>query len=214
MTAKVSDIRALRNGKINEAKFRSRLVFGEPKTDESLAKKIQIMAGILDQTIGTQRRHLGPFRETSPTGVYLEGAGALFFAKPSREVDVYFFSSGETKKEDDGAKKLKDDLVEVIADYGHTLRSMKPTEHIAIQVDPIREAFWKEGKKSGLLIKVQKKDIDAYNKGKVGLGVLKKRIQVDEILENPGQATKDHWLWSSPTLTSPWHQPLKPVRRL
>lgn len=174
-TAKRSDILAHGRGRIDEEAFRARIAFRELAPDAESARRIDIMAGILDRALsrGADRRRL---LHMNTAGIYLEDLGAIFFTRPASTVRVRFFRAGE-ETEDTGADRLKADLVEIVADYGHTLRILKPAEYIVVQVDLSAGPGVSQGM-SRMTVKARKQDVDAYNQRKIGLDEFKKRIEI------------------------------------
>ena len=150
-TAKKSAIDAFRDGRIDSATFRQRIAFAE----HSASKKIDIMAGILDQVSGHDQH---PFVGTQRTlGMYQPDLGALFFINES----VPFFNSLSL---DD----VKANIVEAVADYGATLRQVQSDEHVIVEYRSPPSA-------RSALLKVPKSAIDAYARGDLDLDAFRKK---------------------------------------
>ena len=120
-TAKKSAIDAFREGRIDSATFRQRIAFSE-HTD---SKKIDIMAGILDQVSGHDHHPLVGTQRT--LGMYQPDLGALFLIRES----VFHFSPLLL---DD----VKANIVEAVADYGATLGQVQSNEHVIVEYRPDR----------------------------------------------------------------------------
>ena len=147
-TAKKSAIDAFREGLIDSATFRQRIAFSE-HTD---SKKIDIMAGILDQVPGHDHHPFG----TQPTlGMYQPGLGALFFINESVS-----FSNPLS------LDNVRANIVEAVADYGATLSQVQPDEHVIVEYRPDRTH----------LLQVPKAAIDAYDRGDLDLDAFREKV--------------------------------------
>lgn len=150
-TAKKSAIDAFREGRIDSATFRQRIAFSE----HTGSKKVDIMAGILDQVLG-QDHH--PWIGTQRTlGIYQPDVGALFFVSdPIRIANPLTRASAKAK------------IVEAVADYGATLRQVQSDEHVIVEY---RSPF----SARRALLKVPKSAIDAYARGALDLDAFRKK---------------------------------------
>ena len=160
-TAKKSAIDAFREGRIDSATFRQRIAFSE----RSASKKIDIMAGILDQVLG--RDHYPLIGSQRTLGMYQPALGALFLIR-----DSVFHSISPplhaVKADIVEAVAIKADIVEAIADYGATLGQVQPDEHVIVEY---RSPF----STRSALLKVPKSAIDAYARGDVDLDAFGKK---------------------------------------
>ena len=147
-TAKKSAIDAFREGRIDSATFRQRIAFSE-RTD---SKKINIMAGILNQVLGHDHHPLVGSQRT--LGMYQPDLGALFLISES----VFPFSPLSI---DD----VKANIVEAVADYGAPLGQVQSDEHIIVEYRSNRAH----------LLQVPKSAIDAYARGDVDLDAFRKK---------------------------------------
>ena len=152
-TAKKSAIDAFREGRIDSATFRQRITFSE-HTD---SKKIDIMAGILDQVLSGRGSHPWPRKRT--LGLYQPDVGALFLiSDPIRVANPLSRTTA------------KANIVEAIADYGATLGQVQSDEHVIVEY---RSPF----SARSALLKVPKSAIDAYARGDLDLdGFSKKAV--------------------------------------
>ena len=150
-TAKKSAIDAFREGRIDSATFRQRIAFSE----RSASKKIDIMAGILDQVLG--RNHHPLIGSQRTLGMYQPALGALFLIR-----DSVFHSSSPP------LDAVKADIVEAIADYGATLGQVQPDEHVIVEY---RSPF----STRSALLKVPKSAIDAYARGDLDLDAFREK---------------------------------------
>ena len=149
--AQKSAIDAFREGRIDSATFRQRIAFSK-RTD---SKKIDIMAGILDQVSGQDHHPLVGTQHT--LGIYQPELGALFFINES----VSFFKPLPL---DD----VKANIVEAVADYGATLGQVQSDEHVIVEYRSSPSA-------RSALLKVPKSAIDAYSRGDLDLDAFRKK---------------------------------------
>ena len=204
--AKKSDIIEYRRGRISGDDFRQRVVFHERPLGAPAKMNVDIMANIMDTALSKKyHREFGSQGKTR--GIYLEGLGALFFMKgdhrkafPSNygEAILGFQQAIEgypnlkeqgvapTRKEQKQRSKakarelleeFKDALLEVVGDYGHTLRTLKPTESAVVSVDFPRSRNFRESGPTHFMMKVQKKDLDLYNRGDLDLAAFRQRVE-------------------------------------
>ena len=79
------------------------------------------------------------------------------------------------KQDEERIEKLTDELIEVIGDYGHTIRDLKPNDQIVILYSSSGRRLKLRGILS-LMLTVRFKDIVDYSQGKITLEVLKGRV--------------------------------------
>ena len=150
-TVKKSAIDAFREGRIDSATFRQRIAFSE-RTD---SKKIDIMAGILDQVLSGRDSRPWPRKRT--LGLYQPDVGALFsISDPMRVANPLPRAAAKAK------------IVEAVADYGATLRQVQLDEHVIVEY---RSPF----SARSALLKVPKSAIDAYARGDLDLDGFRKK---------------------------------------
>ena len=165
-TVKKSAIDAFREGRMDSATFRQRIAFSE-RTD---SKKIDIMAGILDQVSGHDHHH--PLVGTQRTlGMYQPDLGALFFISDS----VFRFRPLPL---DD----VKANIVEAVADYGATLGQVQSDEQVMVEYRTGRTTHLlqvpeivKYHPDRIYLLQVPKAAIDAYARGDLDLDAFRKK---------------------------------------
>ena len=182
-TARKSDIVEYRRDRISEEEFRGRIVFREHAPDTPAMKKISVMAAILDRALNrTDFPGLNFSQQT--IGIYREQLGALFFMDagpalpPFRTFDPLAEKDRTTEREP--RTQFKDDLIEVIGDYGYTLRTLEPEEYVIVEVR-FSPADW--GHRSAadrLRLQVQKKHLDAYNHGDLDLDQFRQKVDILE----------------------------------
>ncbi len=196
INSKKSAIISYRQGKSNFGEFRQQIAFNERADDENMNKNIDIMANILETALSRKHRE-GFYVVDKNRGIYLKGLGTLFFMKAELGSDwptpMAIVIDKQTKKRDvvqvkaDGKKKsnrktaeslndFKDALLELVGDYGHTLRTLEPTEYVVVAVD-FNSWNFGDDQPSRFIIKAQKKDLDNYNRGTMKLAEFKQSVQ-------------------------------------
>ena len=150
-TAKKSATDAFREGRIDSATFRQRIAFSE----RSASKKIDIMAGILDQVLG--RNHYPLISSQRTLGMYQPALGALFLIRGS----VFHSNSPPLDA-------VKADIFDAVADYSATLGQVQPDEHVIVEY---RSPF----STRSALLKVPKSAIDAYARGDLDLDAFREK---------------------------------------
>lgn len=166
-TAKKSAIDAFREGRMDSATFRQRIAFSE-HTD---SKKIDIMAGILDQVSGHDHHPLIGTQRT--LGMYQPDLGALFLIGDS----VFRFRPLPL---DD----VKANIIETVAGYGATLSQVQPDEHIIVEYRTGRTTHLLQDPEivnvkyhpdQTYLLQVPKATIDAYSRGDLDLDAFREK---------------------------------------
>ena len=158
-TAKKSTIDAFRKGRIDLDTFRQLITFSE-HTD---SKKIDIMAGILDQVSGHDHH---PLVDTQRTlGMYQPDLGALFF------ISDLVFRFRPLPLDD-----VKANIVEAVTDYGSTLSQVQSDEHVIVEYRTGRTTHFLQDPEivkyhpdQTYLLQIPKAAIDAYVRGDLDL---------------------------------------------
>ena len=202
VTAKKSDIVAYRRERIAEAEFRRRIVSRDRAPEASMMKKIGVMATILDKAL---KQPEPPVPKLDATlGIYQKGLGALFFvnAKSANRLKLPYsltwpppslrkapktarvrIRAGKAVKAGNPLQKrfkFKEELVEVVGDYGYTLRTLKPEEYIVVEVRFPRRPGRRSSGERGLLLTVKKKNVDAYSRGDLDLAAFRQKVDIRE----------------------------------
>ncbi|MDZ7343199.1 MAG: hypothetical protein ONA90_01660 [candidate division KSB1 bacterium] len=197
--ARKADIVALRTGRLNEENFQNRVVWRDVAREEGKSE-IEIMARIIDAYL--QPRAATPtFYGQESRGLYLDGYGAVFFSQATfgRSFVFQFFdqpggreteesiqrhlieleSASQRRRENwhNEYKKFKQQLGELIADYGHTLRQLKPQDYIAICAELYNPP--EEGP-NHLVCSIKKQHVDAFNARRISREQLIKLISYME----------------------------------
>ena len=193
VTVKKRDIVAHRRERIDVAEFRKRIVSREHRPHASTMKKIVVMANILDKMIKLPD-HPVPYSNKT-LGIYRAGLGALFFVKERsgylaeyrRAIYKELRSPSHSRRQGrEGTAdsqlrdRLKEDLIEVVGDYGYTLRTLKPEEYIVVEVRFLTGLRSASLKRQGLILKVKKKDVDAYSRGDLDLAAFRQKVDIRE----------------------------------
>lgn len=84
----------------------------------------------------------------------------------------------ETVSEEERWKLVKKELIEVVRDYGDTIARAKPDEWFTLFATPLTK--WGDKEKDRLIIRVQMKEISAYNAGSLNESDFEKRVHVSE----------------------------------
>ena len=200
-TAKKSDIVAYRRERIAEAEFRRRIVSRDRAPDASMMKKIGVMATILDKAL---KQPEPPVPKLDATlGIYQKGLGALFFVnaksanrlklpysltwpptaslrKAPKTATVRIRAGRAVKAGNPLEERFKVELIEVVGDYGYTLRTLKPEEYIVVEVRFPRGAGRRSSGARGLILQVKKKDVDAYSRGDQDLATFRQKVDIRE----------------------------------
>jgi hypothetical protein len=197
--ARKADIVALRSGKLKADDFTSRVIFKNIET-EAASSEIDIMARIIDTALQGRTREPA-FHTNNSYGIYLDDFGAIFFTNATfgrelqlqvlqelarRELEASLRSrvtelqtASEQRRESWTAqyKKFKQQLSEVIADYGHTLRQLKPQDNIVITADLDNAP---DNSRNYLICRTKKQHIDAFNARRITREQLLKLISYTE----------------------------------
>lgn len=190
-----ADIIALRTGKLKVDDFNNRVAFRD-LDPEAISSEIDIMARIIDTAL--QGRSREPMiRSSESRGIYLDDYGVIFFTNAIFGHELTFqvwenagkresaesiqrriaeLQTASTRRRADwaaGYKKFKQQLGEVIADYGHTLRQINPQDHIVITAN-LENA--PEEEPGYLVCRVKKQNVDAFNARRISREQLLKQI--------------------------------------
>ena len=201
VSARKRDIVAFRRGGLSEKAFRQRLVVRERFAEQGRDKEVDIMASILATAL--KRRYLEGYSTNRGRGMYLEGLGALFFLKGDlfsaraqaameRALGQYLQQLEGGASEERVRKKsqeqleqafadFKEEVIQLVADYGHTLRKLKSNEYVIVNVDfENRWALLYTETPKRVFFKVQKRELDRYNRGQITLAQLKSKVEFQE----------------------------------
>ncbi len=165
ISAKKADITAFRMGKISNKAFRSRLKIIDLNNSGNDIKDVKIMSGILQAALKQDEK--GSFTIRGDVKYLIQpGYGALFFARTGynngnapliflskkENAHAYSFSFSSTDSSNSKDAKLSskehirkafddfvDNIKQSLIDYGRTMRSLKPGQHITLSLDISRD---------------------------------------------------------------------------
>jgi len=118
--------------------FRSKIQFDEVEDVPHKNRAIRVFSGILDTALGNDRGWFGKGTRTS--GFYQKGIGSVFFLEHDLSghcgwVPDHVNSGLELEEDANGSFGTMQALIgQVVAEYGSTIRSVRPDEHIVINV--------------------------------------------------------------------------------
>ncbi len=197
------DVDRYRRSRMEDDEFEKYIHFQLADSESDIDMDIGILSEIFDRAMITSSF----WGEPSNSGIYLSGLGALLFieipsmlfANPEDEnmISVLAGEEGRNaviytperrrsskrkgekyKSEDEILTEIEDELFELAASYGHTLR-IKSQESVILNVDlgnrlyPLHE---EQKSPSHLILQLNKKDLDDYNRGVITLSNLKKKL--------------------------------------
>ncbi len=198
-----SDIDRYRRKEISDCDLGNLIHYDLSDKESDIDFDISILSEILDRAMIED----GMLKSSSNTGIYLKGLGALLFMELPRyfvsdgglsdgvsvifqgETDnalIYKMNTDQSKKNQDAnrqkrqdyVQQIRDNIFELIASYGHTLR-IQPQESVIVKVDLGRRFISLGGKDdsvSQIIIKLNKKDLDDYNRGVLSLSALRNKM--------------------------------------
>ena len=193
ITARKGDVVAYRRERISEAEFKKLIVSREHTPDASTLKKIGVMAAIMDNVLKHPNHTLSDLDKT--LGIYKDGLGALFLvnAESGYRPDYRVTIDGEeasvilrrrTGKAVKGGSEIKNELVEdvvnVVGDYGYSLRTLKPEEYIVVDVRFPKRMRRRPSDPRGLVLMVKKQDVDAYSGGDLDQAAFREKVDIQE----------------------------------
>lgn len=169
--------------------------------DQRISKDIDVMANIMDAALDRKYHH---FVETGRKtyGAYLDGVGAVFLLKQdadtqqkpvelaqiferlksgrdlqniSWKTEIWFNSQNRDSLED-----FPTTLLEIVGDYSHTLRPLSASESIVVAVDLLDKPGSSSAKPNRFILRVRKRDLDAYNRGQIQLAEFREKVQLQK----------------------------------
>lgn len=200
VSAKKSDIIDYRHGQITETEFRNRLSFNERAPDKQMQRNVDVMAQIMDTALSRKYQE-GLSSQGKNRGTYVKGLGVLFFIQgefhsggpafaPMPDVFEKYLEGQEvsvakTRKKKSKTntnkvlEKFKKSLVEIVGDYGHTLRTLPENEHVVVAVDFERWTFDSSGPNRFIMM-ATKNLLDRYNRGEIKLAEFQQKVEFQE----------------------------------
>lgn len=189
------DLSALRAGKLNEDEFRNRMQAMQPVDDNA---DIEIMSGILDKLTGNRAGGAHGLYVQDYGAIFFAEAnfasvGAYSFGsssrretetisrpptEPRRHIEEALRTARTVEQErirtwQEDYKKFRTKIAEALADYGHTLRTLKPEDWLVVTTD---FRFAPPEQPRGLVCQIKKQQIEAYSAGKISREQLLKSV--------------------------------------
>ncbi len=209
VTALKRDIVAHRRGKLSEEAFRKRVVTKHHIPEASRDRSIDIMANILNTALNRERIGAGAAKrglhleglgalfflntelldprehsELSRVTRMLDEMRVLqeSMKEQKGQVNVTLPRRAAGQKEAQSAlERLKAELVELVADYGHTLRTLEPNEYVVVSVDFRNSwAYVYSETPSRIVLKVKKSELDRYERGDLTFAQLRQEVKFVE----------------------------------
>ena len=190
-SASMKDIKNYRKEKINKNEFAKKVSFNEKK---SMDEDITILSKVIQTSLHHGNKNASYGLAGIVKGLYFQGYGAIFIVNLDFGTRVWnvFYKNFEKKQEqgvpvinlqnikeepiEDDVKEIEQKLIRMISSYGHTLKNVKPDECIEVVLNFNRVVM--NDKFSKNILKVKKKDVDDFNKGKIDLNKFKKKVEI------------------------------------
>lgn len=180
--------------------FPNRVMVPNPG-NQRILKDIDVMANIMDAALERKYQHFfesgGKIR-----GAYLDGVGAVFLLKENAgsrqepaewaQIAERLQSGGdsqtlswqpEIRVNGQGVDSLEDfpgTILEIVGDYSQTLRPLPMSESIVVAVD-LGDKFGNAGAPPNrFILRVQKRDLDAYSQGQIQLAEFREKVQIQK----------------------------------
>lgn len=192
----IKEISNYRKGKLDREEFANRVVFDEVK---SVDEDISIISNVIQTSLQHTDRKTGTGVAGDVKGIYFKDYGVIFFTDVSfgfgaqaykKALTIYsdalkkgkqhsitvenlLDEPGQTDKE---IEKIEQKMIQLISNYGHNLRALQPDEWVEIAINfkgiSIKEKYSKS------ILKVQKKNIDDYQRDRIKFDQFKKRVNI------------------------------------
>ena len=190
-----SEFTALRQSRTPESLLR----FQEAGVNAAVDRELDIFTGILSKSVGGQKEH-APWNGSGTRSMYVPGYGAVVFLSASwfnaADVDAirqyaeqaaaaqksWPASTGFASPEENWKKRLpamKEQVIDQLARYGGSLRSLKPEEKIMIVISS-PQGFWGEGHTPGLSITARMADVFRHYQAEMTLEAFHKTLAIHE----------------------------------
>lgn len=187
----IADIIDYRKGRLTDDEFARKIMFQEQKAmDEDVAILSNVIRASLDQPADQQPWSIsGDVR-----GIYFKGYGAVFFADviPGRSTATMAYKEFWDRLRDrslpvPGAElasktpefkneKMEQKLIQLMSNYGVNMRNLAADEWFEVAINykglPI------DGQYSRIIVKVQKRAIEEYQRERIKFDQFKKLVQV------------------------------------
>lgn len=200
-TVKKADIIDYRRGRMDYDDFRNSVLFEERMEHDAQTQNLEIMASIMNTAL-SRKYHKQFGTDGNVHGIHLDGLGVIFFmqgnlhgefamawpeiidiSRKKNNAVVYVPAKERRRNSLQKYRKLiqeyKDALLEVVGDYGHTLRTIKSTEYVVVALN-FRHASWGEEVPKRMIMKIKKRDLDRYNRGDISFTQFKRKVVFNE----------------------------------
>ncbi|MDH3649473.1 MAG: hypothetical protein OEQ53_07300 [Saprospiraceae bacterium] len=182
------------------------------RMDRDIEVAENILMTLMEQGVEKQRFMLG---HDDIEGSYKDNYGVVFtvpaqrfkfdFVAPAIKlkdkddmvIEVPEAETGKRMNDEDGTEKLKETFITFLADYGHLISQLAPSERILVKTEQFgghgRRAVVLSGKRHGggqetyLSAEIKKSDLTAYEKGSLSKDNLVKAIVVSESIVDLSQ---------------------------
>jgi tRNA (Thr-GGU) A37 N-methylase len=166
--------------------FGKEIQFVTQKVQGEVDRDLEILSSIFETALKqTYLKGMDIPGNVQVQGLYFDTFGALFFLDANLELLVYFPPLSEVrggtvlskeKLRSEQVERFKEELIELLKDYGQSLRALKPGDTVAIAID-LGPSDKGPGK---LLLRVRKSDIEAASKERISFEEFKRRVEVRE----------------------------------
>ena len=200
------DLDQFRKNQLSRADFYKQILFQVSDPEKDITKDVEIMSEIIDRSMNissftSEASNSGIYIDGLGSLFFIHIPGTIFsFSKDGNEINI--LARGEYGKAapflakkysdkidektedkednsyDEHLKKIQDELFDIMASYGHTLR-LKPEERIIFNVDMGERLLFygpKSKSPSRFVFQLVKKDLDNYNSGLISKDDLEKKL--------------------------------------
>jgi len=180
--------------------FPNRLMVPNPG-NQRILKDIDVMANIMDAALERKYQHFFESRGKI-RGAYLDGVGAVFLLKENAgsrqepaewaQIAERLQSGGDSPalswhseirvngQSVDSLEDFPGTLLEIVGDYSQTLRPLPASESIVVAVDLGGKLGSAGAGVNRFILRVQKKDLDAYTQGQIQLAEFREKVQIQK----------------------------------
>lgn len=191
-----SEFTALRQSRAPESLLR----FQEAGSSSTVDRELDIFTGILSKSVGGQKEH-APWSGSGTRSMYVPGYGAVIllsaswfsaadadairqFAEQSAAAAQKSWpaSTGFASPEENWKKRvpaMKEQVIDQLARYGGSLRSLKPEEKIMIVLSS-PQGFWSDGHTPGSSITARMADVFRHYQDETTLDSFRKTLTIRE----------------------------------
>lgn len=114
-----SDLNGYQKGSLSHEKFTAKINFQTVSGDTTVIKKVDIFSGIIDKSLGPNQDSPLDINNKA-LGTYIPSLGAIFSVHKTHNAN--------------GPESFKNTMIEILADYGTSLRDVQPNEEVIIHI--------------------------------------------------------------------------------